>query len=54
MKIFIGVFLILIIVSQTTWAAKEMEKAALQFALYRGSRSGRVARQFVNDWAESV
>jgi len=33
---------------------KEMETAALQFALYRGSRSGRVARQFVNDWAESV
>lgn len=32
---------------------KEMETAALQFALYRGSRSGRVARQFVNDWAES-
>ena len=31
---------------------KEMETAALQFALYRGSRSGRVARQFVNDWSE--
>jgi len=30
---------------------KEMTKAALQFALYRGSRSGRVARQFVNHWA---
>jgi predicted AAA+ superfamily ATPase len=30
---------------------KDMEKAALQFALYRGSRSGRVARQFVNHWA---
>ncbi len=30
---------------------KEMNKAALQFALYRGSRSGRVARQFVNHWA---
>ena len=29
-----------------------MESEALQFALYRGSRSGRVARQFVNDWAE--
>jgi predicted AAA+ superfamily ATPase len=28
-----------------------MEKSALQFALYRGSRSGRVAHQFVNDWA---
>ena len=32
---------------------KAMETAALQFALYRGSRSGRVARQFVNDWAET-
>jgi predicted AAA+ superfamily ATPase len=30
---------------------QDMEKAALQFALYRGSRSGRVARQFVNHWA---
>lgn len=33
---------------------KEMETAALQFALYRGSRSGRVARQFVNDWSVSA
>lgn len=31
----------------------KMETTALQFALYRGSRSGRVARQFVNDWSES-
>lgn len=30
--------------------AAEMEKAALRFALLRGSRSGRVARQFVNQW----
>ncbi|HIP68056.1 MAG TPA: ATP-binding protein [Chromatiales bacterium] len=30
---------------------KKMETTALQFALYRGSRSGRVARQFVNDWS---
>ena len=30
---------------------KEMETAALQFALHRGSRSGRVARQFVTDWS---
>ncbi|MGV6816552.1 MAG: ATP-binding protein [Thiotrichales bacterium] len=29
----------------------EMTKAALQFALLRGSRSGRVARQFVNQWS---
>lgn len=28
----------------------ELENAALQFALLRGSRSGRVARQFVNHW----
>jgi len=27
------------------------EKAALQWALERGSRSGRVARQFAKDWA---
>ena len=33
---------------------KKMEKAALQFALYRGSRSGRVARQFVNHWATDL
>ena len=26
---------------------------ALRFALYRGSRSGRVARQFVNHWASA-
>ncbi len=32
---------------------QKMKTAALQFALYRGSRSGRVARQFVNDWAEN-
>ncbi|HHJ20325.1 MAG TPA: ATP-binding protein [Gammaproteobacteria bacterium] len=30
---------------------QQMEKAALQFALHRGSRNGRVAIQFVNQWA---
>ncbi|MGF1547207.1 MAG: ATP-binding protein [Thiotrichales bacterium] len=29
---------------------RDLHRAALQFALYRGSRNGRVARQFVNDW----
>ncbi|MGV6857904.1 MAG: ATP-binding protein [bacterium] len=33
-------------------SASEMEKSALQYALSRGSRSGRVARQFANEWAE--
>jgi len=27
------------------------EKAALRWALMRGSRSGRVAKQFARDWA---
>ncbi|MGF1643861.1 MAG: ATP-binding protein [Thiotrichales bacterium] len=31
---------------------RNLQRAALQFALYRGSRSGRVARQFVNDWTD--
>ncbi len=30
---------------------EDMVRAALQFALRRGSRSGRVARQFVQHWA---
>jgi hypothetical protein len=29
----------------------EVEHAALQWALSRGSRSGRVAWQFARDWA---
>ena len=29
----------------------EWEREALQFALQRGSRSGRVAYQFARDWA---
>jgi predicted AAA+ superfamily ATPase len=29
----------------------EVEHAALQWALTRGSRSGRVAWQFARDWA---
>lgn len=33
-----------------TWNA-EIEKAALQWALTRGARSGRVAWQFARDWA---
>jgi hypothetical protein len=31
--------------------ADEVERAALQWALQRGSRSGRVAWQFARDWA---
>jgi len=31
--------------------ADEVERAALQWALARGSRSGRVAWQFARDWA---
>ena len=31
--------------------APQTRKAALQFALHRGSRSGRVAWQFARDWA---
>ena len=30
--------------------AAEAQQAALQWALHRGSRSGRVARQFASDW----
>ncbi len=38
----------------TTKDHQQLRRAALQFALYRGSRSGRVARQFVNDWADAT
>jgi predicted AAA+ superfamily ATPase len=34
-----------------TTADERVRRAALQWALYRGSRSGRVARQFALDWA---
>jgi predicted AAA+ superfamily ATPase len=30
---------------------EKLREEALKFALYRGSRSGRVAKQFVNHWA---
>lgn len=32
---------------------EEMERAAIQFATQRGSRSGRVAKQFANEWADA-
>lgn len=32
---------------------QEVERAAIQFATLRGSRSGRVARQFANEWADA-
>lgn len=31
----------------------DMERAAIQFAMQRGSRSGRVAKQFANEWADA-
>jgi predicted AAA+ superfamily ATPase len=31
--------------------APEVQQAALQWSLQRGSRSGRVAWQFARDWA---
>jgi hypothetical protein len=37
--------------SENTVASEEVDRAALQWAMRRGSRSGRTAWQFARDWA---